>query len=63
MPDKNDFHLSLEINNDAFGDDPRQELARLLRFAAKKVEDGADTFMLRDINGNTVGSAAFSIFE
>ncbi len=60
---KNTFNVIIDVNNAAFAADRRDEVARILRFAAQKVEDGADTFIVRDINGNIVGSGAFSIFE
>ena len=47
--------LSIATDNAAFEDDPRAEVARILREAATKVLDTPHGFALRDLNGNTVG--------
>lgn len=64
------FELKIECDNAAFtsdtGGDPRPEIARILREAAKKVErmnpidlvtSVGQSLALMDINGNTVGYA------
>ena len=56
------FKLTLEMNNAAFVDSGEaNELARILRELADRIEqDGLDSgepIRLRDVNGNTVGSA------
>ncbi len=56
------FKLTLEMNNAAFVDAGEAiELARILRELADRIEqDGLDSgepIRLRDVNGNTVGSA------
>ncbi len=51
------FSLEIECDNAAFEDEPATEIGRILREAAKRVEDGNIDFPLRDINGNTVGHA------
>jgi len=47
------------MDNAAFGDPEEnqwhQEAARILRAAAKRIEQGDDEFQLRDENGNLVG--------
>lgn len=54
--------ITVTINstdNAAFGDDEtdaRAEAARIIREAAKAIEQGSDGGRLRDSNGNTVGS-------
>lgn len=48
------------LGNSAFGDDREAEVARLLREVAKRVEDGAESGTIKDINGNTVGEFSFS---
>jgi hypothetical protein len=53
------FTLTIECDNAAFENDPLGEVARILREAAYQLDQGQDGFKLRDINGNTVGSAAF----
>jgi hypothetical protein len=54
-----EFKIKIECDNAAFENDPLAEVARILREAADKLEQGQDGFKLRDINGNTVGSADF----
>jgi hypothetical protein len=50
--------ICIEMDNDAFCDDPAQEVARILREYADKIECGGTMErMLADINGNCVGSA------
>ena len=62
------FDVSMEVDNMAFGDgvDPEArnyEVARVLRELADKIEADyvpMDNYrILRDINGNTVGTAQF----
>jgi hypothetical protein len=53
--------VTLETNgNAAFEDSPATEIARILREAAKRIENGdfgsdGDGFRLNDINGNKCG--------
>lgn len=47
--------ITIETGNAAFEDDPRSEIARILRRLAEDFESGADPTLVRDINGNTVG--------
>lgn len=47
---------SLDTGNAAFEEMPGVEVARILRAAAAKLEDGDLDFGLRDINGNRVGA-------
>lgn len=53
------FKVRIELGNDAFfaehGQYDPTETARLLRHAAKQLESGASSGILRDINGNKVG--------
>lgn len=55
------FRLSIRMNNSAFENVNGQELARILRALADKIEednlDNGDTISLHDINGNRVGTA------
>ena len=44
-----------DFDNSAFEQDWRTETARILRKAAKDIEDGKDEGPLKDHNGNTVG--------
>jgi len=48
--------LEVQCDNAAFGDAFEGELARILRVAADRIEQGADRGHLRDANGNTVGT-------
>jgi hypothetical protein len=55
------FMLNLTCDNDAFADDPRPELARILRNIARHIERGEEirNFQtVRDICGNDVGRFA-----
>lgn len=51
------FNLTIETGNDALSDPHtgNLELARILRDAAQRIEDGAISNVCRDINGGTVG--------
>lgn len=49
------FKLTIETGNDAFADEPNEELARLLEKAAQRLRSGYVSDTLRDSNGNTVG--------
>lgn len=50
------FTLIIKTENAAFHEDgPGLELARLLRAVAQKIENGAETGVCMDVNGNFVG--------
>ncbi len=53
------YNITIETENAAFVDSPaRCEVARILRRLASDVENmGLSEFVLKDINGNTVGNA------
>ena len=57
------FILTFDCDSDAFADQPEIEIARLLRHAATRVEQGFfgrhSAMQVRDINGNTVGRWEF----
>lgn len=53
------FTLTINTDNAAFEDEGEYEVANILRKAAEIVEDGEDSFVLRDVNGNKVGTASF----
>lgn len=54
------FTLKIETDNAAFEDDNLlAEVARILRVAADKVEQGDHPASLRDVNGNKVGDLSF----
>lgn len=57
------FTLRIEIDNDAFVEDPHAEVSRLLRVAAGKVDEGNRTGILLDINGNLVGEFTMELAE
>lgn len=53
------FIVRLEADNAAFDEDPRYEIARILRDIADRVENGCELNLhqnARDINGNPVGT-------
>lgn len=52
------FTLEIEIDNDAFGDEPEHEIARILKEFATAIHTYgiASKHSLRDLNGNTVGN-------
>jgi len=49
--------ITINTDNEAFGDDPGVELSRILRGLADDCADGWQGYLdaPRDINGNTVG--------
>lgn len=49
------FKLEIAAVNAAFFPDPSEEISRLLRSAADKVDAGATEGILFDVNGNRVG--------
>lgn len=49
------FELKITCDNDAFADDWKNEVARILREASANVSNGHTVMNLRDYNGNTVG--------
>lgn len=50
--------ITIEINNSgaAFEDEPREEIARILRELARTIELGQERTTLWDANGNKCGS-------
>ncbi len=51
-----DITITINTDNAAFGEYPGEEVARILRKAAQRVEDnGPSDFPLMDYNGNRVG--------
>jgi hypothetical protein len=56
------FELKIECDNDAFGDWPGIEVARILRDVANRVDGDAEGTHggVRDANGNTVGEWRFA---
>lgn len=55
--------LEIDMDNAAFEDYPASEAARILRDAARRIEDGGEVnrnLILRDVNGNAVGHCAIS---
>ncbi len=57
------FELDIDSANQAMVEDPREEIARMLRETAEAVLDGSDKGKLMDINGNKVGSYTVNIEE
>lgn len=52
-----DVFLYIKTGNAAFEDDQNYEVARILKVAANKFEQGHTEMKLVDYNGNTVGDA------
>lgn len=50
------LRVRIDTDNDAFAGDGEQEVARLLRKVAKRVEGGEFDGVIVDINGNRCGS-------
>lgn len=57
------FTVRIDTDNAAFGDHRDNEVARILRETADRLEDLRDTdiFTLSDCNGNVVGTAGFKV--
>jgi hypothetical protein len=65
------FSLKIETDNDAFHDNPKREIARILKSLTDVLDNDDESFQLNgqllgyqtlfDYNGNTVGSAELSI--
>ncbi len=56
------FTLTINLDNAAFEEAPDHEVARILKDAAHRIENGfypehTGGMVLKDINGNTVGRA------
>ena len=56
------YTISINTDNAAFGDDPGAELARILRQLAAHLDAGDldEHRNIMDLNGNTVGAAAYT---
>ncbi len=57
------YRLTLLTQSDAFEENPRGEISRILREEAERIdraEAAHFTAPLMDINGNTVGNVTFS---
>lgn len=50
-----EFTLHIKCDSAAFEDNPGREIARILRNAARRAENGEDFGQLLDANGNVVG--------
>jgi len=53
------FIAVIDVENDAFFEQPSAEVSRILRELADKVDRGCQEMTLRDYNGNKVGDAGF----
>jgi hypothetical protein len=56
--------LNFVTSGDTFGDDPETETARVLtvvqdKIASGRLHPGAEPLPLRDLNGNTIGTATW----
>lgn len=50
-----EMELKIKSSNSAFTDNPQEEIARLLRHTANRIESGVEEGKLMDVNGNKVG--------
>lgn len=55
------FKLEFETENDAFAYGTPEEVATYLRAVADKLEAGSWSGLLRDVNGNTIGSYSLDV--
>lgn len=55
------FRLVIKTDNEAFKDDARGEIARILEEVVAKIHRGEEPSKLQDINGNTVGGIIWGI--
>lgn len=55
------FKLEIDTGGSAFGDNPQHELSRILNEVVDHIDEAiVAAFVLKDINGNTVGKAHYS---
>ena len=55
------FILKIDTSNDAFVDDTRGEIARILEKLAEDIYNAKEPSKVVDINGNTCGSVEWGI--
>lgn len=55
------FILKINTENDAFQDDARGEIARILEKIATDIHNGKEPSKVMDINGNTCSSIEWGI--
>ncbi len=55
------FKITIETSNDAFQDDCRYEIARILEDLTQKIYQGKEPSILLDTNGNIVGEVFWAI--
>ena len=55
------FILKIATNNDAFQEDCRGEIARILQELADKIYQAKEPSVLLDFNGNKVGKVEWNI--
>lgn len=48
--------ITINTDNAAFDENPKEETARILRTIAYKIQNGSEPITPRDINGNKVGT-------
>lgn len=53
------FQMEIETGNDAFVNAPHMEVARMMRVAAERLNDGEQEGKCIDLNGNVVGQWGF----
>lgn len=55
------FKLEIETDSDAFKDDARGEIARILSELVNRIYQGKEPSTLQDLNGNTVGRIIWAV--
>jgi hypothetical protein len=58
-----EFTLNIDCDNAAFGDEPENEIIRLLNEVAERLGRGFYSGKVRDVNGNTVGDFDLEVDE
>jgi hypothetical protein len=54
------FEVKIRLGSDAFAEDPRPEIRKVLLDLVDRLHNSADVYCLQDSNGNTCGTAAFN---
>lgn len=54
------FSLTIESDNAAFENDPQGEISRILRELHDEIDSGYAPEIVRDYNGNIVGTVKYS---
>jgi len=55
------FTIVIKTESDAFVEDARGEIARILEDVARQIYQGKEPSSVRDVNGNTCGKITWAI--